>query len=214
MTRPRKHRTFAFLAVAALLMLAAAGNVLAEGVHASSVQLYAGLPGLGGRLVDRANRRMPDAGREPRVLITTVENAPMLRLSWAAAERAGAALDPGAERLVPHGAVVLSETHSEGRVHIALVHPDCVDARIPARHAVARGAVATRAAATRAAATRAAVSVRSGGSEAEGSPGAPGGRAVLSAAAGAGRRSGRAAPLRTPGSRARPRTRAAQGARG
>ena len=109
MTRPRKHRTFALLAVAALLMLAAAGNVLAEGVHASSVQLYAGLPGLGGRLVDRANRRMP---------------------------------------------------------------------------------------------------------EAEGSPGAPGGRAVLSAAAGAGRRSGRGAPLRTPRWRSRRRTRAAQGARG
>jgi len=133
--RPRLARPLALLTLSALLLLGAAGNVLAEGVHASGVQLYAGLPGLGGRLVDRGARRPPEASSDPHVLITTLAYAPTLLRSWAAAERAGSSFDPGAEGLGSHGAVVLSETHSEGRVHSVLVHPDDVNARIPAPHA-------------------------------------------------------------------------------
>jgi len=133
--RLRTTRPLALLTLAALLLLGAAGNVLAEGVHASGVQLYAGLPGLGGRLVGRSAGRRPEGSSDPHVLITTLSYAPSLLRSWAAAERAGPSLDPGADGFGPHRAVILSETHSEGRVHSVLVHPDDVSARIPAPHA-------------------------------------------------------------------------------
>ncbi len=134
-TRPHWTRPLALLALTASLLLGAAGNVLAEGVHASGVELYAGLPGLGGRLIDRAGPRPPEASPGEPLLITTLAYAPILRRSWAAVERAGSALDPGTEGAGPHAAVVLSETHSEGRVHTVRVHPDDANARIPAPHA-------------------------------------------------------------------------------
>lgn len=133
--RPRAYRPLALLALTAALLLGAAGNVLAEGVHATGVELYAGLPGLGGRLVDGAAPRPTGPAPGARVLITTLSYASTLRRSWAAAERAAPALDPATEGLEPHGAVILSETHSEGRVHTVRVHPDDANVRIPAPHA-------------------------------------------------------------------------------
>ena len=154
--RPRTYRPLALLALTAALVLGGAGNVLAEGVHATGVELYAGLPGLGGRLVDGAAPRQAEPAPGARVLITTLSYAPTLRRSWAAAERAASALDPATEGLEPHGAVILSETHSEGRVHTVRVHPDDANARIPAPHAPTH-----------------AVDARGGGARPGGGPAAP-----------------------------------------
>ena len=121
-------------AFSALLMIAAAGNVVAEGVQASSLGLYAGLPGGGGRLMTpHANGTAPLDRAAQRLLITTAENAPDLEMGWEATARAAMELDPqGAiDPPAPRYAVVLTQTHAEGRVHTARVHPEDLDTSLP-----------------------------------------------------------------------------------
>ena len=128
-------RRIAILAFATgLLATAAAGNVLAAGVEASASRVYAGLPGHGGRLVlPYLHRADPTKRAAERLLITTAENAPDLELGWEAAARAAIDLDPrgNTDPPAPHGTVVLTETHAEGRVHTVHVHPDALDTSLP-----------------------------------------------------------------------------------
>lgn len=132
--RSHGYRLLASIIATALLLLANATNVLAEGVRASEVGLYAGLPGLGGRLVTPdAGRTTPLQGAAQRVLITTAENIGALETGWQASARAAIALDPGgrAAPQPPDYAVVLIDTHAEGRVHTVHVHPDDLDTCLP-----------------------------------------------------------------------------------
>lgn len=116
------------------LVLAGAGNVLAEGVQASALKLYAGLPGRGGRLVNPTSApAQSPSGAAQHVLITTAENAPDLQAGWQASARAAIELDPQSNVAPPQPrhAVVLTETHTEGRVHTVEVHPDDLEASLP-----------------------------------------------------------------------------------
>ena len=67
------------------------------------------------------------------VLITTSENAPDLELAWKASARAALELDPQGtlEPPAPRYTVVLTETHAEGRVHAARVHPEALETSLP-----------------------------------------------------------------------------------
>ncbi len=117
-----------------LLLIAGAGNVLAEGVEASMLGLYAGLPGRGGRLVmPHPERGAPLERAAQQLLVTTVEDAPDLETGWQTEARAAIDLDPQGhmDPPSPRYAVVLTETHTEGRVHIVHVHPEDLDAGLP-----------------------------------------------------------------------------------
>lgn len=117
-----------------LLVLAGVGNVLAEGVQASAVGLYAGVPGRGGRLVmPRPGRAARPHSAVQRVLITTAENAPDLEMGWKSSARMAMDLDPQGQTdpPAPRYAVVLTETHAEGRLHTVRVHPEDPDTSLP-----------------------------------------------------------------------------------
>lgn len=132
--RPSIRRSFILTIATVLLALAGAGNVLAEGVQASPVGVYAGMPGRGGRLVTPQTVRATSLDRAAhRLLITTAEHAPALETSWQTAARAATELDPrGAlDPAAPPSAVVLTQTHAEGRVHTARVRPEAQDATLP-----------------------------------------------------------------------------------
>ncbi|MEJ2287051.1 MAG: hypothetical protein P8Y02_00130 [Deinococcales bacterium] len=131
---PSMPRSVKLAAATALLMLAVAGNVLAEGVQASTLGLYAGLPGGGGRLMTpHSNSTAPLNRAAQRLLITTAENAPDLEMGWEATARAAMELDPQGtiDPRAPRYAVVLTQTHAEGRVHTAHVHPEALDTSLP-----------------------------------------------------------------------------------
>lgn len=120
--------SFVGIAVAAvLLMIVSAGNVLAEGVGASVLGLYVGVPGRGGRLASPRSDRESSAERAvQRLLITTAENAPRLRAEWEASARAAiyvdprGHMDPTSDRYV----VVLTDAHAEGKGHTVEMHPE------------------------------------------------------------------------------------------
>ena len=124
---PTANRSIVLALATVLLMIAGAGNVLAEGVQASTLGLYAGLPGRGGRLVTpRSDSAAPLDRAAQQLLITTAENAPDLEAGWKATARAAISLDPQGHMNppAPRYPVVLTETHTEGRVHTAEVHPE------------------------------------------------------------------------------------------
>lgn len=121
------HPVVEIAVAAVLLMIVSAGNVLAEGVEASALGLYVGLPGRGGRLVNpRSEPAAPLDRAAQRLLITTAENAPLLQAGWEAAARAAIDLDPRGQMDPPPAryAVVLTEAHGEGRGHTVEAHPE------------------------------------------------------------------------------------------
>lgn len=123
------------LALAILLLVTAgATNVLAEGVQASPLGLYVGLPGRGGRLVSPTSKPTTPLERAAQeVLITTADNAPDLEAGWEASARVAINLDPQAnvDPPAPRHPVVLTETHAEGRVHTIEVHPEDLESSRP-----------------------------------------------------------------------------------
>lgn len=120
--------------VIALLSVACALNVLAQGVQASKVGVYAGLPGRGGHLITPRPARSAPADRGARhLLITTAEFAPDLETGWEAIARAAIDLDPrgNLDPPTPSSAIVLTETHTEGRLNTIEVHPEDLEANRP-----------------------------------------------------------------------------------
>lgn len=110
--------------VTLLLLVASAGNVLAQGVQASTAGAYAGLPGRGGRLITPRSVRRPPADRAARRLIITTPEA---------AARAASDVDSQGSNDPPASGhtVVLTETHTEGRLHAVAVHPEDLEASRP-----------------------------------------------------------------------------------
>lgn len=120
--------------VVLLLLVANAANVLAEGVQETALGIYAGYPGLGGRLVaPRSDLKAPADRAAQQLLITTAENAPDLETGWEATARAAIDVDPQGRMGFPahRYAVVLTETHAEGRLHAIDVHPEDLEASLP-----------------------------------------------------------------------------------
>lgn len=124
-------RPFALSVSIALLLLAGAGNVLAQAVDASSAGLYLWLPQVNAH---REGGSSGAAARGPRrrVLVTTLENAHILRQMQRAAARLAASMGGAQSARDVRPAVVLIETHHEGRAHVVTLRPEDHRSGVPA----------------------------------------------------------------------------------